>query len=56
VKTFPGEFLNVDLDIKSRVDPHMPIEALGWPHALSANTRTHAHAAERVRGADRDLT
>jgi hypothetical protein len=27
VKTFPGAFLNVDLDIKSRVDPHVMIDA-----------------------------
>jgi hypothetical protein len=27
MKTFPGEFLNVDLDLKSRVDPAVLIEA-----------------------------
>ena len=29
MKTFPGEFLNVDLDLKSRADPAALIQALG---------------------------
>jgi len=29
MKTFPAEFLNVDLDIKSRVDPSILVEAWG---------------------------
>jgi hypothetical protein len=29
LKTFPAEFLNVDLDIKSRVDPRILVEAWG---------------------------
>jgi hypothetical protein len=49
VKTFPGAFLNVDLDIRSRVDPLLAnIKSYTIPEAHSAAPRRAAYGMARA--------